>query len=235
MLSVFALILAAPLFAQAPQVIEAPVEHLFIPAGFDNNDNVELVVTGHFPNPCYGRNDVTVDVRGDVVDVKVTSLVRGDEKSAACAAMIVPFKEVIPVGNLQGGDYKVQVNASTRFEIKENLKIEEAASQNQDDHIYALVDYIELGFLGGESGSAMLVGWKPSDCLELDRVEYVKNGKDTVTILPIMKKVSEFCPMKMTPLSIPVAFNPGEFSYEKILLMSRTIEGKSVNALVEKR
>ncbi len=232
MFTAIALLALSPVFAQ--QVIDAPVDHLFVPSGFDNNDNVEVVVTGYFPNPCYKRNDVKVDVRGDVVDIKVTALV-SDDKSAACAAMIVPFKETVNVGNLQAGDYKVNVNRSTRFEINEEMAVVEAASQNQDDHLYAMVDYIELGFMGGESGSAQLVGWKLSDCLELERVEYVPNKKDTVTILPIMKRVREFCPMKMTPLIIPVAFNPESFSNDKILLMSRTVDGRSVNTIVEKK
>jgi hypothetical protein len=63
-------------------------------------------------------------------------------------------------------------------------------------------------------------------------VEYRSNNKDTVTIMPIMKKVRDFCPMKMTPLEIPVRFDPSELSHSKVLLMSRTIDGRSVNSLV---
>ncbi len=235
MFTLLALLISAPLYAQAPRVVDAPVDHLYVPSGFDNNDNVELVVTGYFPNPCYGRNKVNAKIQGDVINVRVTALVRQDEKAEACAAMVVPFKEVIPVGNLQGGDYKIIVNSNTRFELQDNLKVAEAASQNQDDHIYAVVDYIELGFMGGESGSALLVGWNPSDCLALDHVEYVSNGKDTLSILPIMKKIRDFCPLKMVPLTIPVNFNPESFSHPKVLLMSRTIEGKSVNTLMERQ
>jgi len=233
MLSLLALLTSLSVYAQAPQVVDAPVEHLFVPAGFDNNDNVELVVTGHFPNPCYSRSIVDVDVVGDLINVKVTALVR-DEKTSACAQMLVPFKEVVNVGNLQGGQYKVAVNAGSPFELKDGLFVEEATSQNQDEHIYAMVDYIELGFMGGQTGSAQLVGWKPSDCLELDRVEYLSNGKDTLSVLPIMKRVREFCPLKMVPMNIDIKFDADAFSYQKILLMSRTIEGRSVNSLVER-
>lgn len=217
--------------AQRPTVIDAPVDHVFVPAGFDNNDNVEVVVTGYFPNPCYNRNDVTVKVVDDLIKISVTASVKED-KGSLCAAMIVPFKEDISVGNLQGGDYKIVVNEGTPFELKDSIKIVEAASQNQDDHIYAMVDYVDLGFTGGSLGDTRLIGWKPSDCLELDRVEYRSNGKDTVIVMPIMKKVRDFCPMKLTPLEVPVRFNPSEYSHSKVLLMSRTIDGRSVNALV---
>lgn len=226
-----ATLLSSMSFAQT-QVIDAPVDHLFVPAGFDNNDNIELVVTGLFPNPCYKRNDVKVEVNGDIIDIKVTAILSGDDKSTMCAAMVVPFKENVIVGNLQGGDYKIVVNRNTVYELKNKIHVSEAASQNQDDHLYAMVNHIELGFTGGTTGSAFLVGWRTSDCLEVDRVEYLSNGSDTLSIMPIMKKVREFCPMKMTRLHIPVHFNPENFTHSKILLMSRTLEGRSVNNLV---
>ena len=117
-------------FAQT-QVIDAPVDHVFVPAGFDNNDNIELVVTGEFPNPCYKRNDVKVEVVDDVIDIKVTSIVSQDDKSTMCAAMVVPFKENVIVGNLQGGDYKIVVNRNSGFELKSKIHVAEATSQNQ--------------------------------------------------------------------------------------------------------
>ena len=224
-------LLSAPLQAQT-QVIAAPVDHVFVPAGFDNNDNIELVVTGLFPNPCYKRNDVKVEVNDDIIDIKVTSIVSDDDKSQMCAAMVVPFKENILVGNLQGGDYKILDNRNTAYELKNKIHVSEAASQNQDDHLYAMVSHIDLGFTGGTTGSAFLVGWRTSDCLELDRVEYLSNGSDTLSVMPIMKKIREFCPMKMTRLYVPIKFNPEEFSHSKLLIMSRTIEGRSVNNLV---
>jgi hypothetical protein len=64
-------------------VVPAPVDHLFVPNGFDNNDNVEMVVTGKFPTNCYSRNKVEtkVELRFDVMnspslpsDVKFTLL-----------------------------------------------------------------------------------------------------------------------------------------------------------------
>ena len=33
-------------FAILPDVVEAPIDHVFVPNGFDNNDHVEVVVTG---------------------------------------------------------------------------------------------------------------------------------------------------------------------------------------------
>ena len=86
----------------------APVKHIYIPAGFDSNDSVEVVVTGTFPNPCFARNTVAVNVVNDQIEIEITAI-RRDTK-AACPAMLVPYKEVVAIGNLQGGAYDIHVN-----------------------------------------------------------------------------------------------------------------------------
>lgn len=217
----------------APGIIEAPLDHLFIPSGFDNNDTVEVVVTGVFPNSCYSRNKVTVDQTDDTIKIHVNSLLTSPDDQSKCLPMQVPFKEVVNVGNLQAGSYKVVANEASS-NLKDSLEVTEAPTNSVDDHIYAQVDYIDLGFAGGAGGSAFLMAQLPSPCLEFDRVEYVSNGKDTLSILPIMKKVSDFCPMKMVPYIIPIKFNAEEFASKKVLLFSRTIEGKSVNTIMYK-
>ncbi len=36
-----------------PKLVVAPVDNVFVPAGFDDNDNVEVVLQGYFANSCY--------------------------------------------------------------------------------------------------------------------------------------------------------------------------------------
>ena len=43
--------------------IEMPVGHVFIPSvGYDDNDNVEIVFDGQFPNGCFNVSDYTASV-----------------------------------------------------------------------------------------------------------------------------------------------------------------------------
>lgn len=228
------LLLASQLMAQTPSVVDAPLDHLFVPEGFDNNDNVEVVVTGKFPNPCFTRNKVEVNVNGDTIKIDVTSLSKEEQNLRLCEDLKVPFSEVVTIGNLQAGDYKLIVNQATPFELKGEIKVGEAASNSIDEHLYAQVDYVELGFTGGLSGDALLVGHSVSPCLVLDKVEYLSNKKDTYSILPIMKKISSDCPEKRSRIQIPVKFNPKALKNDKILLFVRSIDGKSVQAFVEK-
>lgn len=206
-------------------VTAAPVKHLYVPTGFDSNDSVEVVVTGNFPNPCYSRNTVSVEVKDEVINVEISALRRDDK--LRCPDVQVPFKEVVSIGNLQGGDYKINVNNT----LSEKLNISEATSGAVDDHLYAAIDNLE--HKGGDD--YVLHGWRYSPCIDLDRVEVVSNGKDTLSVLPIMKQLSDFCPMKLTPVSYPVKLGVRSLSITEPLVHVRTMDGKSFNSVLDLR
>jgi hypothetical protein len=221
-------------YAILPDVVEAPIDHIFIPNGFDNNDHIEVIITGKFPNPCYTRNKYEVKIVNDVIEIDVTSLSMDDPAYTKCEPLKIPFTEVVNIGSLQGGDYKVIVNKGGEHEKKDTISIGTASSESVDDNIYAMVDYVETGFTGGASGDAVLIAQSPSPCLVLDRVEYLSNSKDTLSVLPIMKRVSSNCPEQRQRLEIPIKFDSSRFSFEKVLLFVRTIEGRSVNTIISR-
>ncbi len=206
-------------------VTPAPVKHLYVPTGFDSNDSVEVVVTGNFPNPCYSRNTVSVEVKNENINVEISALRRDDK--LRCPDVAVPFKEVVSIGNLQGGDYKINVNGT----LSEALTISEATSGAVDDHLYAAIDQLE--HKGGDN--YILHGWRYSPCIDLDRVEVVSNGKDTLSVLPIMKQNSDFCPMKLTPVSYPVNLAVRGLKIQEPLVHIRTMDGKSFNTVLDLR
>lgn len=212
-----------------PEIVSAPVGHLYLPDGFDSNDTVEVVVTGNFPNACFSRNDVKVKVQGDLIDIKITAV--SHERTFSyrrCPDMIVPFKEVIHIGSLQGGDYEVRVNANTPFSLRDRMTIAEAPSNSVDEHIYAAIEWVERK----GPGSVILHGWRYSNCIDLDRVTVISNNKDTLSILPIMKQLTDFCPMKMMPTQYKVDLPLSTLKMKQPLLHVRTMDGKSVNTIV---
>lgn len=233
--SIFAALLTFSTFAAAvPEVIISPVDHLFVPQGFDNNDNVEVVVTGKFPNPCFIRNKIDVVVKEEKISITVTALKREDERSELCEPMTVPFTEEISIGNLQGGDYEIVVNEGSRYVQKDSLTVGISRSESVDDHLYPIVEYVELGFTGGLSGDAVLYAKTPSDCVVFDHVEYISNKKDTIAILPVMKKTGTVCHERIARIEIPIRFNVRSLPHSDVLLYVRSIEGKSVNAIIQK-
>ena len=183
--AILAFLVCSSLFAQSqPEIILAPVDHLYIPSGFDSNDSTEIVVTGIFPNACFSRNDIEVKIKNEFIDIKITAISPDTKKLAGrgCPAMLVPFKEVITLGNLQGGEYQVRVNSLGTGSLKDKLMISEASSSAIDDHIYAAVEWVEKV----NETNYVLHGWRYSNCVDLDHIQVVSNQKDTLSILPIM-------------------------------------------------
>lgn len=204
------------------EVALAPVKHLYVPTGFDSNDSVEVVVTGTFPTPCYSRNTVSVEVKGDQIAIEIDAI-RRDTKSA-CPQMQVPFKEVVALGNLQGGIYELVVNNK----LNDSLNVSEASSNSVDDHLYAAIDQLE--HKGGDD--YVLKGWRYSNCVDLDRVDVVSNGKDTLSVLPVMKQLSRFCPMKGMPVAYEVKLDVKALQTKEPLIHVRTMDGKSYNTIL---
>lgn len=218
----------------APEVILSPLKHLYIPKGFDSNDSAEVVITGTFPNPCHARNNVNVSVKDDVIDVTITALAPDAATKAlrACPDMTVPFKEVVSLGNLQGGSYKIVANrAAGAGAVSETIFIGEARSSAVDNYVYDSVDWVEQK----PDGEVILHAMRYSPCYELDKVRVISNERDTLSILPIMKQVSDFCPMKGTPVSYPIKLDFTGIDVKNALLHVRTIDGKSVNAIVNSK
>lgn len=226
--------LSLNLMAQNVNIVTAPVDHLFVPAGFDNNDNVEVVVTGKFPNPCYSMNKVDVKVIEDSIKINITSIAKKFQALRTCDALKIPFSEKVTIGSLQAGNYKVIVNENSSHELKDQINIAVSSSNSVDENIYAQIDYVDLGFTGGLSGDVTLVGSNVSSCLHFEKVEFIHNNKDTVSIMPIMKKDSGDCPEVRSRLEIPVKIKPEFIENKKVLLFVRSMEGKSIQSFIEK-
>lgn len=223
MKKVLCLMLLASISAFANvDIIPAPVKHVYLPNGFDSNDAVEVIVTGVFSSACFSRNDVKVKVIEDTIDIKITAI--SHEKVRRCPDMVVPFKEVVHVGNLQGGDYKVIVNNK----LEDQLSIAEASSSSIDDDIYAAIEYVEKK----SNDEVVLHGWRYSNCIDIDKVKVISNKKDTLSILPVMKQLSSFCPMKGMPTQYAVKLDLSSLKIKEPLLHVRTMDGKSINSII---
>lgn len=214
-------------FAAGPVSYEAnvPVDHVYSPAGFDSNDNSEVVVTGYLPNLCYKAPKSTVMVKDGKISVSVKAMKKAS--LSFCADVIVPYIEFINIGVLDKGKYQIAVNENSNWEKKSNIVISEASSNSIDDVVYANVDEVVRGDEG--SRKVILKGYNPSDCFELKEIVIKDNGIDTYSILPKMKQVKAFCPKKMIPFSFEVEV-PQNLEADKVLLHVRVMDGRSINA-----
>jgi hypothetical protein len=216
--------------AMAGTPIEAmvPVDHIYVPTGFDSNDSSEVIVTGFLPNMCHKSPSHKVEINGDKINIKVTSLYY-HESNPFCPEVIVPFTESVTLGVMDKGNYQITVNGKSPWTKKAKIMINESTSNSVDEHQYAYVEYVEK-----EEASRVvtLKGYNPSDCFVLDKVDFISNKKDTFSVLPKLKQIREFCPMKMVPFEYEVTVPTG-LSAEKVLLHVRTMDGTSVNRIFE--
>ena len=206
-------------------LVQVPVEHAYLPAGFDSNDNVEVVVEGYLPNLCYKSPRTNIEYKGSEIHIELLAL-KNETPGYACAEMVVPFVQVAGLGVLDKGDYQIFVNGKNM----NKMHVQESTSSAIDDYIYANVEYVET-----KSGvnHVSIKGHNPSDCFVFDRFEVFDNGRDVYSVLPIMEQVSDFCPMKMVPFSFEFEV-PSNLKNNKVLLHVRAMNGDSVNAIFHK-
>lgn len=218
-------------FSSTPSETLVPVDHIYVPKGFDSNDNTEIIVEGKLPNLCHKSPMTKVVMEGNKVKIQVSAL-KYDPTNPYCVPVEVPFIQPVALGVMDKGIYDIEVNGKSIYEKSSSISVSESMSPAVDDHIYANVSYVEDK---DETGRKVkLVGYTPSDCLEFEEVAFADNAKDTMAVLPKMKQIYEHCPMKMVPFEKVIEV-PNNLKREKILLHVRSMNGKSVNALFDNK
>lgn len=215
--------------ASTPVAIELPVEHIYSPSGFHDHEETEVIISGHLPNLCHQSPKTEVRVKGKTIEIKVTAL-HYEPGNPFCANVLVPFIETVQVGVLDKGDYKIVVNPKSVFTKKSAITVEERDFDAIDDIVFANVYQIEKM---GMTETILLKGYNPSDCFVLDKIDYKHNGKDTYSIYPKMKQISDFCPRKLVPFVYKYEV-PKDLSFPKVLLHVKAMDGRSINTLFSK-
>lgn len=222
------LLIALPImgFAGTPVETVVPIEDVYVPMGFDTNDSSEVIVTGWLPNLCHKSPMTKAEVKGKTINITISAL-RYDATNPFCPEMIVPFVKSVNVGLLDKGKYDIKVNDNTPYAQKSDLHVSESTSSAVDEYVYANVEYVEKA---EGSQTVTLKGHNPSDCFILDEIKFVSNKKNTFSVLPVMKQIRDFCPMKMQPFAYDVEV-PNTLNKKKVLLHVRGMDGHSVNTI----
>jgi hypothetical protein len=219
-------LIAGMAIASTPVEVLLPVDNVFVPNGFDSNDNSEVIITGLLPNLCHKNAQAKVRMLdGGNIDIQVKGM-KYDSSNPYCPEMVVPFMEKVELGVLNKGLYNITVNGKSIFEYQSQIEIAESSSNSIDEDVYARVDRVDQD----DSRVVVLKGYNPSDCYELDEIKVLDNKKDVYSVLPKMKKVSSFCPMKMMPFAYEFEV-PAKLKADRVLIHVRAMDGNSVNSL----
>ena len=176
-----------------PNEVPAPVEKIFIPYGFDNNDNVEVILQGKFPDTCYqvGRTGYKVDKDKKEIHVWSTAFDYAQDGNI-CNEVLVPFLQKVSVGILPKGTFKVVLDSPNS--VNANLVVSEATTSMPDENLYAPVHSAYLNSEGRGSQEVTLVGSFPmlyKGCMILKEVKVYRNPIDILVILPIAEIVDD--------------------------------------------
>ncbi|MFK7872042.1 MAG: hypothetical protein AB8C84_02570 [Oligoflexales bacterium] len=210
--------------------IPAPIEKIFsIEKGFDNNDNVEVLISGYLPDTCHklGRTTVNVDHENKHIQINATAFFQQDK---SCLQIRTPYLETINIGLLAAGSYSIDVVGQNIFQSQ--LKIDTSYHSQQDDQLYAPVQSLSLE--PGQS-TVLLQGSYPNvleGCMVIEKIETYKMD-NILVILPIaaITKDENICNRDDKMFSLHVDIDD-ELKNNNGLVYIRTASGRSKSLLV---
>ncbi len=212
-----------------PVQVPAALQKVFVPIGFDDNDLGQVMVAGTFSDTCHklGPARVQVDSASSTVYIEQTAL----KYSEICLRMIVPFVNVVDLGILRSGNYKI-VDVFSKENLG-SLSVLTAKTSAPDDFLYAPVSDADIVVSDdGLKHNLVLKGMFSSRCSSMKEIR-VHQYSDTVVVQPIMdyRETDRDC-----------AFTKVRFVYvheldQKVvgahLLHVRVTNGRAVNKLVD--
>jgi hypothetical protein len=206
-----------------PEQVLAPVQRSFVPAGFDSNDNTQIVVIGGYANSCYqvGHTQYSVDKVAKKIDIEVTAYRR---QSDACLQVFVPFMHEVSVGLLDKGEYAVSVNQDLR--TARTLNVREAPSINPDNYIYAPVQQvIRIG-----ARDFLLRGTFHSSCLNIQDVKVNYEPGEVISVLPTAHYDTS-CFESGQPQAWEARFSIKNELNGEYLMHVRSLNGSAINSM----
>jgi len=216
--------------APREEIVNVRAEYLFVPVGFDDNDEVVAVLDGYLPDPCHKL--VPADVKTDIANMTVSVQQKARLFTGVCPDVIVPYTVVVRLGNLPEGNFTVVTNGGS---LKENVAVKQSANPGPDDYLYAPIDAARVEYLPGGKRKAVLEGRFTDSCLRIDELKVV-NSEKTIEVLPILKRLTQEegggkCRRVESPFKVAVDLPELSQKYWRYLLHVRSLNGQSLNVV----
>lgn len=180
--------------ATQPIILPAKISDVFIPHGFDDNDNVEIIIHGHFPNSCYRTGAAIADVDEEKREITILAKSYFYANSEECLELINPFTQSLKLGTLAAGSYKIIVPGNDA--LFPTLEVVNTPVLAPDQFLYASVDFVNvvpmqdgpLTFMMSVSGNLPKLA---DGCLQIRELKTHFSPENVLIVLPIMEKLSE--------------------------------------------
>lgn len=210
-------------FAQSIEGLK--ISKVYVPQGFDNNDNATFMLEGYLPSACYRLGVLEQKVVGNKIELKQEAYVF----EGPCARIVTRFEQAVFLGVLPKGKYEIV--DTTSKEVLGKLPVAEATSKLQpDDFNYANVLDASVEVTNGKV-VATLQGNLPNACWKLSDVRVTMEAEEVVTVLPIMERISpdNACAQVIVPFVKKIDL---ELDTGKYLLHVRSLSGKAITKIM---
>lgn len=200
--------------------LAATVESVFIPNGFDDNDNVQIVLKGSLPSTCWKVTGVSVIKESDYsFSIEPTS----SEANRVCMPVAIPFHRVVDLGTLNSGNYLIRVGHQ---KMPYTLSVAKSTSGQKDELLYA---NIVSGYV--KDKTLTLKGIHPDATFTLDSTN-VTVRDNVIEVLPVAHSSRENGIFVTIPFEMQVDLSKMVEEGETYLIHVRSLNGNSLN-LVE--
>lgn len=213
--------------ALGSELIAVAVNDVFIPQGFDDNDDVSIVLDGYLSHSCFKLAHTAVEVEETSRTITVTQFARKTDD--ICIQALIPFSTEVRLGILPEGTFTI---VSEETGLRELMPIVPAPASGTDNYFYAPVDHVSVHTMPeGEAMYALLEGRFTNTCMRLTDVKIEDHGK-SINILPIMHDqiAGEECHEGEIQFKIPVDL-PRHLTAGRHLVHVRSMSGQAHNVL----
>ncbi len=227
--TLLSLILLTPALVMAdPSHGSIEMVKAYIPIGFDENDNAQVVTTGFLPNTCYrmGPYDANVDTTISRVFLRQEVNVF----PGFCGQIIIPFMQVVNLGPVPAGNYTVWDTSNAK--LLGQLPVVKAPSHNVDDFVYANVNDAFLRTDPATGRPDIVVEASLTNRCTIYKNSEVHFYSDVIVVQPILESVpQEKCDKDLASFEIHIPV-PSTVDAGTYLLHVRSMGGQAVNKLV---
>lgn len=211
------------------KTIHHPIEGVFVPNGFDDNDSVQFVIHGNFPSSCFQVGTVNTEL--DAETGKLSVDLRAYQYVGDCSKYPSPFHLVVHVGLLRkAGSYGIYDRSNNRYLGAIEIEKAKPGSAGTDERGYppVLDAFLQNS---GDGQELVLRGVVPWSCLGVGEIKIIPSAKVVVVLPQLVQRAGEKCEV-------------GEFAYEikravteplprgEFLLHVRSMGGQSVNKMI---
>jgi hypothetical protein len=196
------------------------IDRVFIPNGFDDNDNVQVVVQGTLNDTCWKVGESQTHRNGHEISVSV----QGVQVGCFCIPVEVPYYKVIDLGKLRAGNYMVRIGDQKMIH---QLTVDRAPTPTQDSHLYANV--MSAYFDGSR---LVLKGIHPDRSFYIKQIVVRQQSDGTIVVLPLVARHPIIRDFVTVPFTEIVDLHEHIEIQNTYLIHVRSMNGNAVN-LVE--